>query len=56
MGKSCKKHGKPVPMFPAVVDFGTHKILVGYYCMKCHNFVPENNPEIEVYKKMLPDT
>ena len=54
MNKTCNKHGEPVPMFLAVIDFHFHKIKIGYYCIKCHNFIPINNPEIEFYGKLLP--
>jgi len=40
-------------MLPAVIDFYSHKVLIGHYCVSCHNFIPEDNPEIEIYRKML---
>ncbi|MEE8132320.1 MAG: hypothetical protein V3T40_01955 [Nitrososphaerales archaeon] len=56
MTKNCGRHDKPIPMFPAVIDFHLQKLFIGYYCIYCHNFIPKNNPEIDVYKKMLAET
>lgn len=53
MAKECKRHSKPVPMFPAMINFVSHNVLIGYYCINCHNFVPENNPEVEIYKNIM---
>ncbi len=46
----CKKHPKPVPMLPCMVFDG---ITVGYYCVSCYSFLPIDNPEIEVIKRLL---
>ena len=56
MIKNCARHDKPIPMFPALIDFHMHKIQIGHYCIYCHNFVPENTPEIEIFKRMLAET
>ena len=41
MTKNCGRHDKPIPMFPAVIDFHLQKLFIGYYCIYCHNFIPK---------------
>ncbi len=46
----CNKHSKPVPMLLCRVFDG---ITIGYYCVSCYGFVPINNPEISLIKKLM---
>lgn len=46
----CKRHSEPLLMFPCKVFDG---VTVGYYCVACYNFVPQNNPELDLIKKLV---
>jgi hypothetical protein len=40
-----------MPMFPCKI-FGN--VTVGYYCVACHDFIPETIvPEVDVIKKLM---
>lgn len=49
----CRKHAKPAAMFPCRVF---DDIRVGYFCVYCFNFVPVDNPEIEVLRAVMKNT
>ena len=46
----CYKHSKPRPMLPCKVFDG---VTVGYYCVSCYDFVPIQNPEIDLIKRLI---
>lgn len=46
----CNKHSEPVFMLSCNVF---DDITVGYYCVACFDFVPTNNPEIDLIKKLV---
>ncbi len=47
----CDKHSEPMPLFPSTI-FGN--VIVGYYCIGCHDFVPKAIvPEVDMIKKLM---
>jgi hypothetical protein len=46
----CNKHSEPVFMLSCNVF---DDITIGYYCVFCFDFVPVNNPELDLLKKLV---
>jgi|GEM_PF-1762976 len=47
----CNKHSEPIPLFPSTI-FGD--VIVGYYCIGCHDFIPKAVvPEVDMLKKLM---